>query len=440
MLTFLDLDSNDLKSIDLNVLRPLNGLEKLHLSENVIREIANNHLKTNTNLKRITLKNCSITTIHIKAFSALTNLEELFLGNNLLTELPCCLFTGNPKLNGLKLNHNRIRSIHKEAFAKNSELREINLDSNKLFELPEDVFKNNHNLLKLVLSYNNLQDLGAEMFKDLRQLNMLELQYNKIKKFRDYLFRDNWEIEKLNISHNQIEEIPDYALSGLQNLHVMALSGNPILDIGHLLCGYSCMHEPQLSLWNFTIKGSHRIQKLRTYTKTNLVISHLRIENEDVVAKAIHCEIENVTCSADPITVLLDLSHNKITTIQCPAQLAELHFLNLSHNHFAALDSSWFVSLSKLEQFDITDNGVQLHLINRMEGTIYLRNNPIAWSWSTYQITELFPLLQKISMNNISIYCPLLETIFVKFIRQNVSIVNYKMDLVPHEDTVDGIE
>lgn len=68
-----------------------------------------------------------------------------------------------------------------------------------------------------------------------------------------------------------------------------------------------------------------------------------------------------------------------------------------------------------------------------------ISDNPIGHSWALYLINWLFPQLQMISINNISVYCPLLETILMNYVEWNLTIDNYNDLAEPAQTSVKGI-
>ncbi len=130
----LDLDHNQLTTLQQNAFAGLTNLEYLDLQNNPLTTIQPDAFAGLTNLKDLSLRNNQLRTIKPNAFAGLTNLGFLFLNNNQLTTIQPNAFAGLPNLRFRYLKNNQLSTtIPPDAFAGlNNNLQSLNLGNNQL--------------------------------------------------------------------------------------------------------------------------------------------------------------------------------------------------------------------------------------------------------------------------------------------------------------------
>ncbi|KAL3267367.1 hypothetical protein HHI36_011498 [Cryptolaemus montrouzieri] len=112
-----------------------------------------------TNLQRIHLARCRITTINDRTFKGLTNLVELDLSGNLLEAIPSESFLDCPSLMRLTLSSNPIKMVRRAAFNHLSLLNTLELSRCLLSDIQDGAFQGLYSLEWLYLKENKLTTL-----------------------------------------------------------------------------------------------------------------------------------------------------------------------------------------------------------------------------------------------------------------------------------------
>lgn len=134
-LEYLDLQFNEIPSLETGIFERAWSLNELHLSNN------------------------SIKTIKKDAFSGLRYLQILNIANNSIDQLISDAFKGMPNLRGIFLKNNKISSINSDGFRGLPSLVAIDISFNQLTELKSNWFRNSLNLKYLDVSGNRIEIL-----------------------------------------------------------------------------------------------------------------------------------------------------------------------------------------------------------------------------------------------------------------------------------------
>lgn len=198
-----------------------------------------------SNLVRLNLQYNQIQTIQPKAFEKLSKLEELYLGHNLLSNIPAGTLQPLKKLTILYGNNNDIKKITPELFANLDNLVKLRLDGNSIEALQDSVFKSLTSLHYLHLESNKLQHIHRNAFSKLTNLRFLNLAHNKQSAVRNALtFSHLRALTTLLLSENEIQYVGNHVFQNLKKLSTLSLSNNRIsrLDSGALK-GLSSLRE-----------------------------------------------------------------------------------------------------------------------------------------------------------------------------------------------------
>jgi hypothetical protein len=152
-----------------------------------------------TNISKLDLSNCNLSTLPEGLPEAVPNLSILFLSKNRFHEMPAVIGQCS-KLQMIAFKDNGMESIHPDALQ--SQLRWLILTDNKLRTLPEEIGRCCL-LQKLMLSGNQLEELPESIAKCTK-------------------------LELIRLASNQLRE-PPTSLLQLPSLAWVALSDNPFL-------------------------------------------------------------------------------------------------------------------------------------------------------------------------------------------------------------------
>ncbi|XP_052068533.1 protein slit-like isoform X2 [Mytilus californianus] len=196
--TVLDLQENQITSIDENIFNGFTRLQTLKLNTNRITSLDENIFNGLTELQTLDLQHNQITSLDENIFNGLTALQILSLQNNQITSLDENIFSGLTGLEGLELQNNQITSLDENIFNGLTALETLELQTNQITSLDENIFNgltalqildlhgnplncSNCELehLKFFLQNHNLEDTGAmcngTMVVDYGFINCIEM-------------------------------------------------------------------------------------------------------------------------------------------------------------------------------------------------------------------------------------------------------------------------
>uniref|UniRef100_A0A182MBL0 Uncharacterized protein n=1 Tax=Anopheles culicifacies TaxID=139723 RepID=A0A182MBL0_9DIPT len=230
-----------------------------------------------------------------------------------MNEIPRTLFTAFPEMQTIDFQETGIENINKFTFEKAKQLRHLFLLHNQLTVLNNFIFKGCNLLEWLDLSHNRLQDVKEKAFHDLSSLTRLDL------------------------NHNRLETLPEQVFWELPKLADLALNDNLLTTLGE-----RTFHRSRLTSLNLNhnrLETIHLVDAFESWRQVYLSGNLLK----DVVLP--------------PTPVLVDLSHNNLTTIVIPKAPCAVQELDLSHNLFTDIRN--ISVLSKLKRLDVSFNALQ---------------------------------------------------------------------------------
>ncbi|XP_063902125.1 leucine-rich repeat-containing protein 15-like isoform X4 [Zophobas morio] len=244
-LVSLSLDSNKLTKIEL--VSPsipneelyggkLAKLTYLNLAHNSIRSVDNEVFAGLTSLLTLELQGNQLTTVDRQYFVGLEMLSYLDLSENFLVSLEKDLFKDLKNLKHLCLNGNHIHDIPPNLFSGLKALTFLDLSKNLLVSLEKDLFKDLKNLKHLCLNGNHIHDIPPNLFSGLKALTFLDLSKNLLVSLEKDLFKDLKNLKHLRLDYNSIYYIPSDLFSELKDLTFLKINNgvgdNAITDIG----------------------------------------------------------------------------------------------------------------------------------------------------------------------------------------------------------------
>ncbi len=130
-LKILNLESNNLMTLDVSAFSGLIHLETLVLARNPLRKLGN-ELCSLPNLRHLDVSGGKLSAVSSGAFACNPKLEAVFLNDNSLKELPPDLFLKNEALKIVDLSGNRLESFPSALTPRKGELLSLNLSRNKI--------------------------------------------------------------------------------------------------------------------------------------------------------------------------------------------------------------------------------------------------------------------------------------------------------------------
>lgn len=299
------------------------------------------------------------------AFKKFYFLERLNLSNTLLHQFDANDLQSPSQLKSLDLSHNQLKGVHSISLL--SYLSELNLEANQLQNTPEIVQHLPATVKKLNLSGNFVGKLNGIMFKRLIALQTLGLNNTSLSFACDNPFERLTQLSSLDVSHNNLSSVNFSMLSKtLNRLEEFRAAhcqiNNTWLAIQHL----------STSIRKLDLSGNH-IESIVEKTFTHLTnLEELKIS----CANISHFETSSLKHSTKLIT--LDISYNKLQTIDVQSIPSVLKQLNLEGNNLVNVDNFKRSHLPDLMTLAISKNQLQCnnlqHIIDDLEGVQFIDN------------------------------------------------------------------
>ncbi|XP_043494618.1 protein toll-like [Polistes fuscatus] len=318
----LELRLNNMKELVPGLFDDLQSLELLNLMGNELVELDNTKLfDKNKKVRQVLLyrNNISIPTLPDYFLSNLEELEEVVLSSNALVNLTENLFWNSSSLKYISLNHNYLKT------------------------LPQNIFRGLQNVEKLIINNNIIETLPERIFKDLKKLKLLDLSMNRFVSISRYLFEGLTSLTELNMERNQLKHIEHAALSTIRNLTIARFSYNQL----------------QLNYTNI----------IRTPFFYNNLLKELHLSNNEIEHFFSYLPTNKLYLR------LLDLSHNKISTISASNLIlpSEKIRVDLRYNNIRN------IVLYNIENLAIGQTKVR-------DVVIYVQHNPLLCDCNLYDL------------------------------------------------------
>ncbi|CAG0919631.1 unnamed protein product [Notodromas monacha] len=323
----IQLMSSNIKSIQANVLRPLQQLGRLRLRENNIS--ASNLVNFVKSLPRSTyaldVSACGLTSEDLAAlFSALsgTSVAELWLVKNSFPVVKKGMITGWPGLKKLNMRETGLMGVEEKAFEKLTGLEELYLAGNKLTQLQDAFLLPSLRILDLSLN-NGASDLknsghfelGENKFKSMQRLEKLRFRGNNLGHVEKDTFTGLESLVSLDLESCMISTMGPEPFSHLKSLETLFLQRNNLTSV------FDPSNPPQTGIF----KGLTSLKTLRADNARIEAIPRKSFSSSDTPnLQAINLEGNRiVSFSGGEFTDLRDLqilalSNNRITGWNSP--------------------------------------------------------------------------------------------------------------------------
>jgi Leucine-rich repeat (LRR) protein len=177
----LDLSYNNLKTLDINILKALPKLSVLYLGHNQISEIIPGTLEKNSFLEFLDLGYNNIEHLRSDAFNGLVNLHYIKLEFNKLQYFHPETFVELPYFERLNLSHNYGLQIRTHGhFISSHSMKYLGISGCNISSVSVEAFVKVSALQLIDLGNNNLRILDISILKALPQLSTLYLQGNPL--------------------------------------------------------------------------------------------------------------------------------------------------------------------------------------------------------------------------------------------------------------------
>lgn len=203
----LNLDHNNLYSIDLSPLKKCTELELLNLEDNKLASVDLSPLEACTKLKGLGLANNRLESIDLSPLKSCTELLALHLARNMLA---------------LSL------SIDLSPLQACTELKALNLDNNKFLRIDLSPLQACTKLIELRLEFNGFESIDLSPLQTCTELKELYLGYNMLTSIDLSPLQACIELQVLNLEFNQLASIDLSPLKACTELQALHLNNNKL--------------------------------------------------------------------------------------------------------------------------------------------------------------------------------------------------------------------
>ncbi|XP_063436348.1 slit homolog 1 protein-like [Mytilus trossulus] len=180
-----------------------------------------------TSTKMLNLDNNNITSINSTVLSRLRSLKQLSLQNNQISSINSEAFS-DIFLRDLRLGGNKISSIASVPSGIIS-LSKLDLSDNYISSIEPGAFSSFSSLYIIKLQGNNISSITADAFANFTTLSVLDLQGNKISYIEPTAFKGPDEWESLYLNDNDLTTVSANLFDSTISLEELTLHGNPLI-------------------------------------------------------------------------------------------------------------------------------------------------------------------------------------------------------------------
>ncbi|XP_051172987.1 leucine-rich repeat-containing protein 15-like [Leptopilina boulardi] len=352
--TCLNLENNDIVSLQQNIFQEMTNLTYLNLANNQIPDhdllSFGGHEKLQTLILDGNVPSYSHT-LHVRG--EFPKLEKLFLREMLIEFLPNDFGSHFPSLTHFYLSNNIVNVSNLYNFVNTlpTSVTHLYLEQNGISVFRSSVL---NNITELLLDGNEFKVLDRSFDMTLDPSNTPTLEHLsarscKISKIGTTAFYGTYNLTTLDLSNNYIEQIPDGLFNGVSNLKNLSLSSNFLNEIPRAI-SLSCLRIMHLN-YN-RIQNTSQLSNL-----TGLEILSLRGNN---ITHLGECVFGNMTNLRE-----LDLAENNIKYFM-PNAMVNLKFFNLNFNYIDNIEALFLRSDFSLEHLYLKGNPLSRITVNSL--------------------------------------------------------------------------
>ncbi|XP_053714925.1 toll-like receptor 22 [Synchiropus splendidus] len=377
--TGYDLSLNKLTKIEVVHFKNLTALRQLDMNRNIISQIEKGSFTDLTSLEKLNLNNNKLRQL-ADIFEGLHNLKELRLTSNSITTVSATAFKPLKNLAFLDLSFNQLQNVDKLQLIVQHlpYLQNLVMKKNNLAVFTTEKLTNKSvNFQYLDLSQNPLQvfRITADVFPNLTWLNLggPQKKHRMAWEVRNQTFLRHvttLDIGGLRMTVSDMEELRESFKTSLVTIRLNAMPGDLQAFI-NISCSIPTLTGLQIRRNQLTSISPHQFQSCTNITE--LDIAENKIQNIDENAfGSIQRSLSILTLSQNKIPSVpaavrklpnlskLDLSHNKISSLQCHdfANLTKLRILSLHNNSISNLPTCTFSGLDSLQVLKLQSNKI----------------------------------------------------------------------------------
>ncbi|XP_065372418.1 protein artichoke [Calliphora vicina] len=348
----IDLSNNQITSIRPGAFVNVMHLQRLNLRGNQLSAFKGEFFNTGTGIEELDISNNHLSYLFPSSFRIHPRLRVIKAANNKFSFFPAELISTLQYLEYIDLSQNQLKSIEELDFARLPRLRVLKVADNQLDMLSEMAFHNSTQLQILDLSNNDLDRIGERTFEGLVRLEYLNLENNSLNELSDSVFERSklQMLENINLAYNSFQYAP---LKALQRQYFFVssvdLSHNKIRAIPN---DDSIMVNIKNLDLSFNPLSKEAVRNILNEPKT---VRELNLAG---------CGIESLEALETPFLQYLNLSQNKLQTIQPDIfqRTTLLETLDLGNNqldNLSELSSAW-PKLQNLQYLDLSNNSFEM--------------------------------------------------------------------------------
>lgn len=265
----LDLSRNQILQFPANLFSGLRNLSSLLLDGAELKSSELSNLLSDTpSLRRLSLRNASLTGLTKETFAGVPELMDLRLVEAGLKEVPTNAIQPLRNLRSLDLSHNRIGSVHPYALADlPHSLTSLSLAHNRLSGNPNGGMNrledygihplafSNSSLVSLDLSGNGYADFDSKVVAAAAStLRVLHLSHNPLRRIHTR-HTQNLNLHSLHLAYIELSSLPSFLPYHFSQLEMLNLSGNPIQDFPAPTASYLMPSLKQLDISNCRLRS-----------------------------------------------------------------------------------------------------------------------------------------------------------------------------------------
>ncbi|KAL1516520.1 hypothetical protein ABEB36_000427 [Hypothenemus hampei] len=340
----------------------LHKLQRLRV-QNTALEIENATFRGLAALKRLELRNNSVSIIEEGTFKETPNIERLDIVDNQVESIEDLSLCELKKLKFLNLEHNNIRNLKTFNFFcwKNSSIGvHINNQPTRAPSIHFNVASISYELVELDLGHNQILDLGYS-FENLEKLRTLNIGFNRLNNLKYINLKWLFRLQKLNLTNNQLKIFDNRVFFNKSQLTEVDLSFNELNN-------FEASNVPQLQLLDLSFNNLSglSLKNLTALNRLNIRCNQLTGFVVDV-----------------PNLLELNLAGNRFNiTEQTFKNLFTLRFVSLQNNSISYIPDKTFHGLRMLKHLDLSSNNIQkltpetFHDLDNLE-TLKLSDNSL---------------------------------------------------------------
>jgi Leucine-rich repeat (LRR) protein len=384
-----------------------------------------------SDVTKIIIQNATFETIPINLFLKFPLMKSLTLNADIKV-LNTSDFINASHLIDLDLENNQISSLKKEQFKHLASIKSISLAHNSITSIDNDAFRGiGSNLTHIDLSHNQLLAIREDFIAALISTQdsvTINLSYNKMNNFHacNADFPSNATDITLILSFNNISEFR------MKNrIYGINLNGNRVQQLD--------VRTTSIAAENNRLDSFYISSDLEVVTLDNNRISSLKWDRS--LPKLLELDLSDNGMflteirdlfGAMPNVMILDLSHNKIDTLNISEALQGL--TNLKHLSLQAIEleeisARTFENLIGLETLMISHNPLKhfnMFFLEKLTNLEVLQiDHTEIYKIDNYEATGLFLTnLVRIAIDGNLFTCKLLDAMFKSFISERIEVID----------------